>query len=238
MQPIIGITSFRSQNIFGQPIAVLQESYLKAILQAGGVPVMIPSLLAGAGWEALYGRLDGILLSGGGDIALERFPGEAHPRIDEVDPERDAVELDLLHAAISDGKPFLGICRGCQLVNVGLGGTLYTHLPDQLPGALDHSYPGNLRTVLVHEVKIEEGTRFSEILGEPILRVNSHHHQGLKDIAPALRVAGHAPDGLVEAVELPDHPFGLAVQWHPEWLTDQAAARNLFSSFVKASAKP
>lgn len=237
MQPIIGITTFRSENAFGQPYTMLLEAYLKAILQAGGVPVLIPSLLADAGWEALYDRLDGILLSGGGDIALERFPGAAHPRIDEVDPARDAVELNLLHAAVADGKPFLGICRGCQIVNVGLGGTLYTHLPDQLPGALDHAYPGNMRGVLVHEVKIEEGTRFSEVFGEPLLKVNSHHHQGLKDIAPGLRVAGHAPDGLVEAVELPEHPFGLAVQWHPEWLTDQVPTRNLFSSFVKASGK-
>ena len=88
---------------------------------------------------------------------------------------------------------------------------------------------------MVHQVKIEEGTRFAAVLGEPIVRVNSHRHQGLKDIAPALRVAGHAPDGLVEAVELPDHPFGLAVQWHPEWLTDQTVTRNLFKKFVEAA---
>jgi gamma-glutamyl-gamma-aminobutyrate hydrolase PuuD len=94
-----------------------------------------------------------------------------------------------------------------------------------------------MRTVLVHEVKIEEGTRIAEVLGDPIVRVNSHHHQGLNEIASRLRVAGRSPDGLVEAVELPDHPFGLAVQWHPEWLTDQQAARNLFSSFVQASSK-
>ncbi len=152
-----------------------------------------------------------------------------------MDPERDTVELNLLHAAVVDGKPFLGICRGCQLVNVGLGGTLYTHILDQLPNALDHSYPGNMRTVLVHEVMIDEGTRTADVLGEPIVKVNSHHHQGLKDIAPALRVAGHSPDGLVEAIELPDHPFGLAVQWHPEWLTDQQSTRNLFRRFVEAA---
>jgi gamma-glutamyl-gamma-aminobutyrate hydrolase PuuD len=89
--------------------------------------------------------------------------------------------------------------------------------------------------VLVHEVKIEEGTRMAGIYGEPIIRVNSLHHQGLKEIAPALRVAGHSPDGLVEAVELSEHPFGLAVQWHPEWLTDQENTRNLFRKFVEAA---
>ncbi len=233
MKPIIGITTNNTTNSYGQPIVLLQRSYVKAVMEAGGVPLMIPSLVAEDGWDAVYSRLDGVLFSGGGDISLDYFRGDPHPRIDDVDPERDSVELKLVQAAAADGKPFLGICRGCQIVNVALGGTLYTHIPDQLPNALDHDYPGNKRTVLVHEVKIEEGTRLAEIYGQPIIKVNSLHHQGLKDIASALRVAGHAPDGLVEAVELPEHPFGLAVQWHPEWLTDQESTRNLFRKFVE-----
>ena len=237
MQPVIGITTNHSSNAFNQTTVLLNQAYIKAILQAGGVPVLIPSSVAESGWDALYARLDGILFSGGGDISLAHFEGDPHPRIDDVDPERDSVELNMLHAAVSDGKPFLGICRGCQVVNVGLGGTLYTHLPDQFPNALDHAYPGNMRTVLVHEVRIEEGTHIADVLGEPIVRVNSHHHQGLKDIAASLRIAGHAPDGLVEAIELPDHPFGLAVQWHPEWLTDQQSTRNLFRRFVEAAGR-
>ena len=237
MTPIIGITTNHSSNTYSQTTVLLNEAYIKAIMQAGGVPVLIPSLIANDGWDALYARLDGILFTGGGDISLDHFKGDPHPRIDDVDPERDTVELNLLHAAVADSKPFLGICRGCQLVNVGLGGTLYTHIPDQLPNALDHSYPGNMRTVLVHEVRIEEGTRVADVLGEPIVKVNSHHHQGLKDIAPSLRVAGHSPDGLVEAIELPHHPFGLAVQWHPEWLTDQQSTRNLFRRFVETAGK-
>ncbi|HSL42784.1 MAG TPA: gamma-glutamyl-gamma-aminobutyrate hydrolase family protein [Anaerolineales bacterium] len=235
MTPIIGITTNQAKNANGQPTIMLMQSYVNAIIQAGGVPVLIPSLIAEDGWDALYSRLDGILLSGGGDIGLEYSPGEPHPRIDDVDLQRDSVELNMVRAAVSDGKPFLGICRGCQVVNVALGGTLYTHIPDQLPNALDHSYPGNMRTVLVHEVKIDEGTQIAEVFGEPIIKVNSLHHQGLKDISSLLRVAGHAPDGLVEAVELSDHPFGLAVQWHPEWLTDQDGTRNLFRKFVEAA---
>jgi len=235
MKPLIGITTHLSNNEYGQTRVVLQQAYVSAIQQAGGVPVLIPSLIANDGWDALYSRLDGILLSGGGDIALDHFAGDPHARIADVEPERDTIELNLARAAVDDGKPFLGICRGCQLVNVALGGTLYTHLPDQFPNVLDHSYPGNMRHELVHQVKIEEGTRFADVLGEPIVRVNSHHHQGLKDIAPSLRVAGHSPDGLVEAVELPDHPFGLAVQWHPEWLTDQESTRSLFRKFVEAA---
>lgn len=237
MKPLIGITTNQSTNANGHPTVTLMQAYIHAIMQAGGVPVLIPSMIHEDGWDALYARLDGILFSGGGDIAIQHFAGEPHPRVYDVDPERDAIELNLIHASAADGKPFLGICRGCQLVNVGLGGTLYTHLADQLPGALDHAYPGHLRTTLVHQVKIEEGTRVAEILGEPILRVNSLHHQGLKDLAPFLRPAAYAPDGLVEAVELPDHPFGIAVQWHPEWLTDQEPTRNLFRKFVEAAGR-
>lgn len=235
MKPIIGITTTQSKTVYGQPTVMLMQSYINAVMQAGGVPILIPSLIAGDGWDTVYSRVDGILFSGGGDIGLEYSPGEPHPRIDEVDLARDSIELKLVRAAASDGKPFLGICRGCQVMNVALGGNLYTHIPDQLPNALDHSYPGNMRTVLVHEVKIEEGTYLAEIFGEPILKVNSLHHQGLKEIAPSLRVSGYSPDGLVEAVELPDHPFGLAVQWHPEWLTDQEPTRNLFCKFVDAA---
>lgn len=237
MKPLIGITTTQSKTVYGQPTVMLMQSYINAVMQAGGVPVLIPSLIVEDGWDAAYARLDGILFSGGGDIGLEYSPGALHPRIDDVDLLRDSIELRMVKAAASDGKPFLGICRGCQVMNVAMGGSLYTHLPDQLPHALDHSYPGNMRTVLVHQVKIEEGTRFAEIFGEPIVHVNSLHHQGLKEIAPSLRVAGHAPDGLVEAIELPDHPFGLAVQWHPEWLTDQVSTRNLFHKFVQAAQK-
>ncbi len=235
MPAVIGITTNQVINANAQVTVTLLQAYIEAIMQAGGVPVLLPSLITNDGWQSVYSRLDGILFSGGGDISPEHFNGEDHPRIGGVEPERDALELNLLKAAVSEGKPFLGICRGCQMVNVGLGGTLYTHIPDQLPGALDHDYPGSLRKVLVHEVKLEEGTRIAEIMGEPILKVNSHHHQGLKNIAPTLKVTGHAPDGLVEAVELPDHPFGLAVQWHPEWLTDQQPTRNLFRALVQAA---
>jgi putative glutamine amidotransferase len=191
--------------------------------------------LSETGWQRIYKELDGILLAGGGDISPERFNGEPHPRIDDVDTERDVLELNLVRTASEDGKPFLGICRGIQVVNVGLGGTLYTHIPDQHPNAIDHAYPGNMRKVLVHEVEVEPGSCFRKIVSKPNLPVNSLHHQGIKDVAPGLRVTAYAPDGLVEAVELPDHPYGFAVQWHPEWLTDQKSTRNLFRSFIDAA---
>ena len=235
MQPIIGITTLEGKNPDGLPTVVLLQAYIHAIIQAGGVPILIPSMLAEGDWEVLYKRLDGILFSGGGDIAPDYFNGENHPRITGIEPLRDSIELSLLRAVVDDGKPFLGICRGIQTLNVGLGGTLYEHLGEQFRGEIDHTYPSTMRTTLVHEVKIEEGTRIAEVVGEPILKVNSLHHQGLRGVAPGLRVTGYAPDGLVEAVELPDHPFGLAVQWHPEWMTDQLSTRKLFKAFVEAA---
>lgn len=237
MKPVIGITTLEGKNPDGFPTVMLIQAYIHAIMEAGGVPVLIPSMLAEGGWEVLYERLDGVLFTGGGDIAPGHFHGEEHPRVRGIEPLRDTIELNLLRAVIDDDKPFLGICRGIQTVNVGMGGTLYEHLGEQFPREIDHTYPTTMRTHLVHDVKIEEGTRIADVVGEPILKVNSLHHQGLKDVAPGLRVTGYAPDGLVEAVELPDHSFGLAVQWHPEWLTDQQPTRNLFKAFVDAAEK-
>ncbi len=237
MRPIIGITAGHSQNEYGQSTILLADAYLQAVLGAGGIPVLIPASIASLDDAGVYSRLDGILFSGGGDIAPARFGGEPHPRITDVDAPRDELELALLQRAVADGKPFLGICRGFQLVNVGLGGTLYTHIPDQLPGALHHNNPGNKRHDLEHEVELERGSRLGEITATTHLAVNSHHHQGLKGLAPGLSATGHTTDGLIESVELVDHPFGIAVQWHPEWLTHMDPTRKLFDSFVRACAE-
>ena len=236
--PVIGLTTYNGENKYGFPIAALMHKYIAALTEAGGAPVLIPSGLADEAVQSLIGRLDGILLTGGGDIAIERFDGESHPRVDGVDPDRDAVEFALLRAAAESGKPFLGICRGFQVVNVALGGTLYTHIQDQFPGALKHDYDsGSQRQVLAHKIRVEKTSHLADILDETDLQVNSLHHQGVKDLAPLLSPVAYAPDGLVEAVELPNHPFGIAVQWHPEWLTDQPVTRRLFQAFVEAAGK-
>lgn len=239
MTPIIGLTTRKDLTPAGLPAVMVQQAYVDALIQAGGAPVLIPSGLPEAGWRELRKRLDGILFTGGGDISIERFGGQPHPEVGSVDEVRDVIELGLARSAAEEGMPFLGICRGIQVANVALGGTLYTHLPDQAPGALDHSYrdpdTSKERTHLVHRVRVEEGSRIGAILGEPLLRVNSLHHQGIKDMAPAFKAVAFAPDGIIEAIELPGHPFGIAVQWHPEWLTDQEAMRRLFKAFVDAA---
>jgi len=236
-KPLIGITTRNGKDADGHPLTALQHTYTRAILQAGGLPILIPSMLMEEDFLDLYSRVSGILFTGGGDVSLEYFNGSAHPRIGEVDRARDLTEISLMHAAVNDGKPILGICRGAQVMNVVFGGTLYTHIIDQLKGALDHDYPGDLRRVLVHPIRVDESTRSAEIFGETLLNVNSLHHQGLKDIAPGLLATGYAPDGLVEVVEIPDHPYAVSVQWHPEWLTDQIPMQRLFKSFVDASGR-
>ncbi len=234
--PVIGLTTRHGKNENGYPAVYLLRAYVAALVEAGGVPILIPSDLNETGWRALYGRLDGLLFTGGGDIAIERFHGEPHPTVDAGDPERDEIELSLLKMALEGGKPFLGICRGIQMINVGLGGTLYTHILDQMPGAVRHDYhPEYPRDYRAHAVKIEPGTRLAQILGETALDVNSMHHQGLKDVPAAARPVAFSSDGLVEGIEVQDHPFGLGVQWHPEWLTDSQPARRLFHAFVEAA---
>jgi putative glutamine amidotransferase len=233
-KPLIGITTRNSRDADGHPTTSLQHTYTNVIVQAGGLPILIPSMLPEEDFQALYANVAGILFTGGGDISLKYFSGADHPRIGEVDESRDQTELYLMRSAVRDGKPILGICRGAQMMNVALGGTLYTHIYDELPGALDHAYPGDLRRALVHRVDVDSSSRSAKIFGETVLQVNSLHHQGLKDLAPGLQVAGRAPDGLAELVELDGHPFAISVQWHPEWLTDQAPTRRLFKAFVDA----
>ncbi|MBN2388054.1 MAG: gamma-glutamyl-gamma-aminobutyrate hydrolase family protein [Anaerolineales bacterium] len=234
--PIIGITTNHVLSEHGLPAVLLLRAYVSAVVQAGGAPLLIPSDLPAAERKAVFERLDGVLFSGGGDIAVELAGGQEHPRLSGLDPARDNLELPLVRDAVESGKPFLGICRGFQVVNVALGGSLYTHLGDHRPGTLKHDYyPDWRRDHLAHEVRVEAGSRLAEILGMTSGLVNSLHHQGVDRIAPSLRQVAFADDGLVEGLELPDHPFGLAVQWHPEWLTERQEARSLFRAFVAAA---
>jgi putative glutamine amidotransferase len=236
MSATIGVTAGSGSSAQDERGSLRAHSYIQAILKSGGVPLIIGAQLSEAEWEAIYARVDGILFSGGGDIDVGLYAGKPHAAVHDVDPLRDALELNLLRAAAGHGKPFLGICRGCQVVNVGFGGTLYTDLPTDLPGALEHDQADASRGSVSHEVQIEPGTRLSGIVSQSMSRVNSYHHQGIWEVGADLRVGARAPDGLVEAVELPDHPFGVAVQWHPERLLDQPHAPRLFGRFVDAAA--
>jgi len=235
--PLIGITTTRRRNKAGYTTIQTMEAYIKAVSLAGGVPVLIPLGLSEKTLQEMLPRLDGILFTGGGDVNSRRYGVDTHLKVDDVDSDRDRVEIQLLQDAIQRGAPFLGICRGIQLINVALGGTLYTDIADQHPGALKHNYnPGWPRNHIAHPVQVSGESRLAHILGSTEVEVNSMHHQGISRPAPAMLVTAHAPDGLIEAIELPDHSFGLAVQWHPEELQAYAPMQALFQAFVRAAA--
>jgi putative glutamine amidotransferase len=210
--------------------------YTRAVAAAGGLPLIIPPGLSEEQLAELATRLDGILFTGGGDVHPARYGNLIHPLVSEVDEERDRVEIFLIQETARQMKPFFGICRGVQAINVALGGTLYEDILDQMPGAQSHQFSGQApRDHLAHPVRVQEGSRLAGILGCTETGVNSLHHQGLRRLAPGLTPTAWAPDGLIEAVELPGRPFCLGVQWHPEWLQEHAPMRALFRAFVEAA---
>lgn len=236
--PVIGITSARVLSPYGFPLIQVTEAYVQAVSEAGAIPVLIPLGLSKAALESLLPRLDGILFSGGGDIAPDCYGHDFHPLVDGVDRDRDQVEIELFQDTLQAGLPFLGICRGIQLVNIGLGGTLYEDILDQHSQALQHQYyPNWPRNYLAHSIHVDESSRLGKILRTKDTQVNSLHHQGIEKLASELQVTATAPDGIIEAVELPGYPFGIAVQWHPEWLREDPAMRSLFREFVLATSK-
>lgn len=236
-KPVIGVTTFHSDApADGFRYLSTSEVYARAISQAGGIPVLLPIELADDDIAQLRKMLDGVLLIGGGDIDPSLYGGAMHSTVYNVDPDRDHVEIQLVRRAIDSDWPFLGICRGMQVINVAMGGTLYTDVLDQHPGAVKHDYtPGYPRDKIVHEVNVIPGTKIHNILGESVVKVNSLHHQAVLDVASGFVPAGYATDGVLEAMELPGHSFGLAVQWHPEWITKQAPMQRLFKTFMMAA---
>jgi putative glutamine amidotransferase len=210
-RPLIGISCYLEQARFGAwdvPAALLAGTYLDCVVAAGGTPVLLPPV--GEWGVAEVSRLDGLILAGGPDIGSR--------------PERDTAELELLNAARQTGTPVLGVCRGMQLINTALGGTLHQHLdlPEHLPT------PGTFGRV---EIKVTPQSRLASIIGEQVT-VSCHHHQGVDGLGEGLVPVGWAPDGTVEAIELPGDEFLVGVQWHPE---EDTVDRRLFQALVAAA---
>ena len=236
-RPLIGITTHPATAPDREELDQLLGLIVAAVERAGGAPVLIPLGLADATVQTLLGRLEGLLLSGGGDLDPARYGAAPHPSVGGVDAGRDALELALARQAVVEARPLFGICRGAQVLNVALGGTLYRDTSEH-PNALRHDYYPNLPLDnRPHPVRVEEDSVLSEVLGQPLVAVNSLHHQAVRQVAPGLRAVAHAPDGLVEAVEARGHPFALAVQWHPECLPAAPEMRRLFEAFVAAAAQ-
>ena len=246
-RPLIGIPGQTLQVIDGIPEGlphswVMNSRYYLAAAEAGAVPVMVPLLEDDEQTlRAVYERLDGLLLAGGVDMDPRTFGEAPHPRLGKTDHARDAVELTLARWAIEDRKPVLGLCRGHQVLNVALGGTLWQDIEAQVPEAIKHDYfptAGYARDFLAHEVAVAPGSRLEAAFRTQSVPVNSMHHQAVKRLAPALVAAAHSRDGLVEAIESGTEHFLVGVQWHPEVFEhrDQRTA-SLFQAFVAAAAR-
>lgn len=242
-KPVIGLTAEHfSSGYFAEPDRGVQGvlgTYIDALLGAGGLPVLIPLSLTDADLRALVERLDGLLIPGGGDVDPAYYGQAPHPQLGEVDPDRDRVELAAVRLALASGQPLLGVCRGAQVMNIAQGGTLVQDLPSQHARALRHAHPVKdfPREHLAHPVQIEEESLLARSLGKPIVQVNSRHHQAIQAVAPGLAVVARAPDGVIEGIEQPGHPFALGVQWHPENLQALPEMKALFVRFVEACAR-
>lgn len=241
-RPIIGIATMSDHDAAGlhAPRFSLNQSYNKAIMAAGGVPLMIPHVEDAESLRELYEMLDGLMLPGGVDIHPRYYDEEPHPKLDPTDDGLDWIEATLLRWALADDMPVFGICRGEQVLNVVMGGTLWQDLPSEYATVFDHreSFKRKIRDYLAHDVRIDPDSRLAEIAGATRVWVNTSHHQAIKRVAPGLRATAWSPDDLVEGIESPDHFFVVAVQWHPEEMVKKHEwALRLFRAFVDAAAQ-
>ncbi len=241
MKPIIGIPcATLLDKDWCPPMFGHRQSYVDAVVQAGGVPLLLPLVDQEDILRTMYMQIDGLLLAGGGDVEPEHYGEERHERLGTLEPLRDRIELPLTRWAAADGKPILGICRGNQVLNVALGGTLYQDIAAQVETNLEHelSYQCQDWLCMAHEVCLDPESRLATWLETPDLLTNSLHHQAVKQIAPGLRAVGWAPDGVIEAVESTNGQFLVGVQCHPEALATVVDSRwqRMFAAFVEHAA--
>jgi len=224
MKPLIGITSYAEQiqwGVWNEEAALIPLSYVRAVEHAGGRPLVVPP--SEDALEETLGVLDGLILSGGGDVDPGLYGADAHAETDVPRRERDQAELRLLQEALQRDMPVLAVCRGSQLLNVARGGDLVQHLPDELGHERHKHEPGQFSE---HSVRLDPGSRVGTLLGEHA-PVKSHHHQGYGRLGDGLHEAAWANDGTVEALEDPDKRFAVGVLWHPEEGEDFALFRAL-----------
>lgn len=236
-KPVIAIVC--NQEIPDDPQEVkfneVNHRYTTAILNAGGLPVLIPIEYPVSEIAGLREMFSGVFLIGGEDVAIKRFGGKPHPSVSMPNLERDDLEIELTRMAVKTNWPILGICRGVQAMNVALGGTLFSDIADQVPESIRHNcVKGTPRNAVAHTVLIDPSSQIGEIYGVQELPVNSFHHQAIKDTAKNFKPVGVTPEGLVEAVEIPENRFAIGVQWHPECIQDSPNQMKLFIAFVNA----
>ena len=235
-KPLIGITATPQYPHKLLSFDKVAHAYVNAVQKAGGIPVILPTDLKAEDVQVLRSKLDGILLSGGGDIDPARFEGMPSEEIGGVDSDRDEMEFSIVRLSVETNWPLFGICRGLQVINAAMGGSLYTDIPEQYPTELRHDTKGisSSRSYEAHEVRIVPETKLFSILKETLLSVNSFHHQAILEPAKGLKISAYASDGLIEGLELPGHRFLVGVQWHPECLQRKSEQRELFKAFIQA----
>lgn len=235
-KPVIGITLTKTPRTSSKESYFKESPYVKALINVGGIPRWIENDTPVEVLKHLLQDVDGILLSGGADIDPAIYNGEEHASVTGINRARDNIELVLARLVIHLDLPLFGICRGCQILNVALGGTLYSHIPDQYKTDLNHRLSEEKRpSYLAHEVSITPGSLLAGIVRNENIWVNSRHHQAINRLAPTLTVTARATDDLIEGIERPSSRFCLAVQWHPENLQDAPEQQRLFASFVEAA---
>jgi len=226
-KPLIGIGSDVVQKQGERDRAFVYTTYIESLKRAGAVPVLIPPQPENA--ADLAETLDGILLAGGDDCDPSEYGEEKHPSCETMDPRRQKNDLGLARLARERGIPTLGICLGVQVMNVAAGGTLIQDITSDIDHA---SEPSDRHR---HDVHIDAATKLGRILGDQEFNVNSSHHQAIGRVADGLRVTAKAPDGIVEGLEDPSHPFYVGVQWHPEDMPGESSASAIFGAFVEAA---
>jgi putative glutamine amidotransferase len=233
-RPYIGINAdFAPATKVSVAHARLPIGYCDAVLAAGGLPVILPPLAKEAELDAFLDRLDGVILSGGMDIDPRRWGLSTHPAVQPMAERREENDRWLLRRIVQRQMPVLGIGLGMQQLNLTFGGNLFLHLPEEMPRALPHRDPSG--GAHRHAVVLEPNTRMEEIYGAGEIRVNSTHHQAVRQLGKGLRVGAVAPDGVIEAIEVVDaNWFCVGVQWHPESETASALDMQLFECFLQA----
>lgn len=231
IKPIIGIGADIQSPRGKRELSFAYVTYCEAVRRAGAIPLVIPPQPENA--EELLSRLDGVLLAGGFDCDPSIYGEECHPSCERMDTRRQENDLALAAAARRHGVPTLGVCLGLQVMNVAAGGTLIQDIASQHDTEIQHASIPEDRAR--HDVIIEQGTQLAGFLPASELNVNSSHHQAVKTLGEGLRVTAHAPDGIIEGVEDPRHPFYLGVQWHPEDMTGEESASCIFHAFIAAA---
>ena len=230
MKPIIGISSNLKEHILS-----VSTDNIHAITEFGGVPIVLPNVKKDA-IESVVGMIDGLLLTGGGDIDPTLFGEEPHQKLGSIVPERDEFEVLLIQKMLELNKPILGICRGAQIISIAAGGDMYQDIYTQISKPLLQHDQQAPRTHASHYVEVTPGSILSNIVGVEKFKVNSFHHQAVREMPKGFKVSGVASDGIIEAFESSEHPFVLGVQWHPECLVlkNDVVSELIFKAFIGA----